>query len=530
MDETSTNLSLPYLQAAQAQKHLTHNAALEKLDLIVQLSVQSFSENTPPLTPQEGQVWAVGPAPVNDWAGQAGVLAAYANGGWLFLAPQTGWRATLETEIRVWDGAAWVAPDLPDLQNVPGVGVNTSYDSTNKLAVAAAATLMTHDGAGHQLKVNKAASGDTASLVFQTGFSGRAEMGTLGDDSFGVKVSPDGTAWTTALSVDAATNATTVAELLLGSALSPAQGGTGVANDLAATLTRVGNHAVTLTTTAATSLTLPTAGTLATRDGTETLGNKTLSAPVINAGVTGTAVTQSAVDTTAGRLLKTGDAGVLGTTAPTISDLDAFLYGGLATNGANSGATGLPAAYSGMAIQYMPASVGSGAQFAVRANGADATEAFVRNRGSSVFGAWARLLHTRNIAGAVSQVGGVPTGAVMEYGSNANGKYVRLANGLQLCWHTLSLGGPTANGSGTRAAPFYTNSADWSLPAAFAVAPKFMGLACQGAPAPIGDRIFNISYATLTTTAVTYIRAHRASSGTDATAVAADVFALGLWF
>ncbi|MCW1404330.1 DUF2793 domain-containing protein [Novosphingobium sp. MW5] len=194
MDETSTNLSLPYLQAAQAQKHLTHNAALEKLDLIVQLSVQSYSQNTPPLTPQEGQVWAVGPAPVNDWAGQAGALAAYANGGWLFLAPQTGWRATLETEIRVWDGAAWVAPDLPDLQNVPGVGVNTSYDSTNKLAVAAAATLMTHDGAGHQLKVNKAASGDTASLVFQTGFSGRAEMGTLGDDSFGVKVSPDGTA------------------------------------------------------------------------------------------------------------------------------------------------------------------------------------------------------------------------------------------------------------------------------------------------------------------------------------------------
>ncbi|MBC3948365.1 phage tail protein [Pseudomonas sp. DOAB1069] len=38
------------------------------------------------------------------------------------------------------------------------------------------------------------------------------------------------------------------------------------------------------------------------------------------------------------------------------------------------------------------------------------------------------------VVGAVGQSGGVPTGAIMEYGSNANGSYLRLADGTQICW------------------------------------------------------------------------------------------------
>ena len=56
--------------------------------------------------------------------------------------------------------------------------------------------------------------------------------------------------------------------------VSPANGGTGIANNSAATLTRTGNHALTLTTSNTTSLTLPTSGTLATLAGTEVLTNK----------------------------------------------------------------------------------------------------------------------------------------------------------------------------------------------------------------------------------------------------------------
>lgn len=429
MDETSPNLALPYLQASQAQKHVTHNAALEALDVIVQLVLQSFSETTPPLAPQDGQVWAIGAGAVNDWAGHDGELAAWSNGGWLFVTPQIGWRAAIGTEVRVWDGTVWTGALQGGLQNIPGIGVNTSYDAINKLAVSAEATLLDHDGAGHQLKLNKSLPGDTAALLFQTGYSGRAEMGTLGGDDFAVKVSPDGTAWSTALSVDGASNATTIAALTLGSALSPASGGTGAANPTGATLVRNGAHPLTLTTGGATALTLPGSGTLATLAGAETLSNKTLTAPVVNSGITGTAVVQSVTDTTAGRLLITG---------------------------------------------------------------AGPDQAFRRG----------------NILGLVAQSGGAPTGALIERGGNANGTYVRLAGGLQICLHSLS-----SNASA---------DVTWTYPAAFIASPAVLGIGRDG------SRVMTLG-GTPTATAATF-QLWFMSATPARSASFASLVAIGFWY
>lgn len=95
----------------------------------------------------------------------------------MFVAQQDGWRLwDLQSEtLCVRNAGAWVSV-ASDLQNVDGVGINTTADSTNRLAVSSDATLLTHDGTGggHQLKVNKAGGSDTASLLFQTGYSGRA--------------------------------------------------------------------------------------------------------------------------------------------------------------------------------------------------------------------------------------------------------------------------------------------------------------------------------------------------------------------
>jgi hypothetical protein len=59
------------------------------------------------------------------------------------------------------------------------------------------------------------------------------------------------------------------------------QGGTGVANNAAMTVTGSGNFAYTRTLTGVTNVTFPTTGTLATLAGTETLTGKTLTSPII---------------------------------------------------------------------------------------------------------------------------------------------------------------------------------------------------------------------------------------------------------
>ncbi len=217
MSQSSPSLTLPYIQAGQAQKHVTHNEAVEQLDLLVQLVVQDFVTATPPGNAAEGQSWVVGAAANGVWAGRTDEIASWRGGGWLYVLPKEGWRAwgEAEGEIRVYTGGSWVSLPAadPDLNNLDGVGVGASYDATNKLTVAADATLLNNAGTGHQLKINKAVTGDTASLLYQTGFSGRAEMGLAGNDDFSVKVSADGASFTEGLRVDATTGMTTAVAL-----------------------------------------------------------------------------------------------------------------------------------------------------------------------------------------------------------------------------------------------------------------------------------------------------------------------------
>jgi hypothetical protein len=71
----------------------------------------------------------------------------------------------------------------------------------------------------------------------------------------------------------------------------------------------------------------------------------------------------------------------------------------------------------------------------VRATGDVSTmEAWIGTQLNTDVIGWSRLLHEYNIVGTVSQVNGIPTGAVIESGNNALGVYVRFADGTQICW------------------------------------------------------------------------------------------------
>ncbi|WP_374398508.1 DUF2793 domain-containing protein [Tabrizicola sp.] len=215
MPDDTTILSLPLILPAQAQKHVTHNEALVKLDLMVQLAVINRTLTAPPPLPTLGDRHIVAAGATGPWVGQSGRIALFTEAGWQFTQALPGWQAYVmaESQMAFFNGLGWIA--LSDGPFTVGrLGVSATPDATNRLAVSSPATLLNHAGAGHQLKLNKAVASDTASLLFQTGFGGRAEMGTAGSDDFGVKVSADGSSWSVALTSAAATGEVTLPQPL----------------------------------------------------------------------------------------------------------------------------------------------------------------------------------------------------------------------------------------------------------------------------------------------------------------------------
>lgn len=114
------NLALDYLMPEQAQKHVTLNDGLRRLDALVHLSVGSATRTQPPATPQNGARFLVAADPAGAWADHAGEIAIYEDTGWQFVAPMPGWRLWEEDtkSLKVFDGACWVSPGQPELSGV----------------------------------------------------------------------------------------------------------------------------------------------------------------------------------------------------------------------------------------------------------------------------------------------------------------------------------------------------------------------------------------------------------------------------
>ena len=208
---TTPNLALPYIDAAQAQKHVTHNEAIRGLDALVQTAIVTRTLSAPPATPADGACYILAAAGTSGWTGYTtGTVAAWQDGIWVFYAPKTGWLAWVidEATTVTFNGTAWVV--FGPNAGLPQLGVNTTADAVNKLAVKSPAVLFDNIGNGVQAKINKRAATDTASLLYQDNYSGRAEIGLAGDDNFHFKVSPDGATWKEALLLDRASGLATI--------------------------------------------------------------------------------------------------------------------------------------------------------------------------------------------------------------------------------------------------------------------------------------------------------------------------------
>ena len=169
MDETP-NLNLPYIMAAQAQKHVTHNEAIRALDAVVQLSVKDRSLTAPPGSPSDGERYIVGASATGAWSGKEGQIAAFQDNAWMFYEPAEGWLSWVadEDKLLAFDGSGWneVSGSGGSTNPAPLIGVNTTASDPDKLSVKTDAILFSHDdvtpGTGDiRTKLNKATSSDT---------------------------------------------------------------------------------------------------------------------------------------------------------------------------------------------------------------------------------------------------------------------------------------------------------------------------------------------------------------------------------
>ena len=110
---STPRFALPYLFAGQTQKEFFVNEAHALIDLLLQPVIDGES-NTPPPAPIEGETWLVDDNPTGLWTDQAGAVAGFIGGNWLFIPPVNG--------LRVWDRAvnqqliyrdSWQQPQEP---------------------------------------------------------------------------------------------------------------------------------------------------------------------------------------------------------------------------------------------------------------------------------------------------------------------------------------------------------------------------------------------------------------------------------
>lgn len=120
---TSADLGIEYIAGQQAQPEITHNTALNQVQ-ILQTGVTSVGLNTPPGSPAQGDAYVLGASPTGAWAGRANCIAGYFGTGWIFVPGNTSAGTPIAMGVRheglkvwnkaddklyIWSGSAWAA-------------------------------------------------------------------------------------------------------------------------------------------------------------------------------------------------------------------------------------------------------------------------------------------------------------------------------------------------------------------------------------------------------------------------------------
>lgn len=186
------------------------------------------------------------------------------------------------------------------------------------------------------------------------------------------------------------------------------------------------------------------------------------------AGIVTIDTVTKATDITANRVLKVGDFGV-GVIMPGIMDAnDAIvpgLYGGPGAGGLNY--PGSNTIYGFLRVE----GARSSAQLMQVASYIDTQYVRYTADLGVTWTPWRLIYNQGTILGTVSQAAGVPTGAVIERGSNANGAYVKFTDGTMICSFSVNYNATTAASGSIYTSPENTAT----FPAAFSNIPQCSG-------------------------------------------------------
>jgi len=169
-------------------------------------------------------------------------------------------------------------------------------------------------------------------------------------------------------------------------------------------------------------------------------------------------------DTTTGALMAVGGGGVLQASTALIESAESWLG-----NRFKAWASASPGAPSTVVSVGLDTGYAQDRRFQMAITAFNELK-FRYTADPTIASGWRTVFHAANILGTVSQSAGVPTGAIIERGSNANGEYVRFADGTQICWLTKTWVGvdiPYAHLGGFRSATQL-----WTYPSTFSASPS----------------------------------------------------------
>lgn len=139
----------------------------------------------------------------------------------------------------------------------------------------------------------------------------------------------------------------------------------------------------------------------------------------------------------------------------------------------------------------------------------------------------AENVYTKTTAGALASLA-LAAGGIMETGSNADGEYLKFANGWMICFYLIDLGTRIDNGTGTDADPYRSSNPNWLFPQEFIEAPIVVGSAIIDS-GTASLRQSCVAMNGVTPTEVNGVQAGALSSTSTSVDVSANLIAIGRW-